>query len=135
MDGEEAEPDPIAMAHADGSDAHSLETRGPVVLAVTIAMLACSTVVVTLRLISRSCIVRKVGWDDHFIILAWLIAFGMSVAICYGTSVGLGRHEVDIPAAWVDELRRSEYVFSVLYVSAAVPRDFEQSLSVLRTQP
>ena len=45
------------------------------------------------------------------------LAFGTSFAICYGTSVGLGRHEVDVPAQWDAALRKSEYAFSVLYVS------------------
>lgn len=48
-------------------------------------------------------------------ILAWCLAFGTSFAICYGTSVGLGRHEVDVPAQWDAALRKSEYAFSVLY--------------------
>lgn len=84
-------------------------------LAVTTAMLVCSTVFVVLRLISRIGIVRRLGWDDHFMILAWCLAFGTSFAICYGTSVGLGRHEVDVPAQWDAALRKSEYAFSVLY--------------------
>jgi hypothetical protein len=42
------------------------------VLAVTAAMLVCSTVFVVLRLISRIGIVRRLGWDDHFMILAWV---------------------------------------------------------------
>lgn len=84
-------------------------------LAVTAAMLVCSTVFVVLRLISRIGIVRRLGWDDHFMILAWCLAFGTSFAICYGTSVGLGRHEVDVPAQWDAALRKSEYAFSVLY--------------------
>ena len=41
-------------------------------LAVTAAMLVCSTVFVVLRLISRIGIVRRLGWDDHFMILAWV---------------------------------------------------------------
>ncbi|KAF2840737.1 MFS monosaccharide transporter-like protein [Patellaria atrata CBS 101060] len=91
------------------------ESRQDVVLAVTIAFLACSTVFVTLRLISRFAIVRKVNWDDYFMIFAWLISFGLSFAICYGTSKGLGRHQYDVPHEWNAALRRSEYTFSVLY--------------------
>ena len=41
-------------------------------LAVTTAMLVCSTVFVVLRLISRIGIVRRLGWDDRFMILAWV---------------------------------------------------------------
>ena len=46
--------------------------RGPVVLAVTIAFLCASTAFVVLRLISRIGVVKRVAWDDHFIVLAWV---------------------------------------------------------------
>ncbi|KAF2490913.1 MFS general substrate transporter [Lophium mytilinum] len=102
------------MANETSGD-HHVVSRGPVVLGVTTATIVCATVFVVLRLISRIGIVRRVGWDDHFIILAWVLAFGTSFSICYGTSVGLGRHEVDVPADWDPILTRMEYVFSVLY--------------------
>jgi len=44
------------------------------------------------------------------------IAFGLSFSIDYGTSKGLGRHDVDIPDSWLPVLHRSEYVFTILYV-------------------
>ena len=45
-----------------------------------------------------------------------LIAFGFSFSICFGTSVGLGRHEIYVQASQRDSLKKAEYVFSVLYV-------------------
>lgn len=48
------------------------ENRGPVVLAVTIALLCVSTVFVVLRLISRLGVVKRVSADDYFIVLAWV---------------------------------------------------------------
>ena len=53
----------------------SIQNRGPVVLAVTIALLATSTAVVSLRLVSRIGIVRKVSLDDYLIVLAWVCWF------------------------------------------------------------
>ena len=52
--------------------ASQFENRGPVVLAVTIAVLCVSTTFVILRLISRIGVVKKVTPDDYFIILAWV---------------------------------------------------------------
>lgn len=49
-----------------------IENRGPVVLAVTTALLAVSTMFVALRLVSRAGVVRKVSQDDYFIVLAWV---------------------------------------------------------------
>ncbi|GAW25682.1 putative l-fucose permease [Rosellinia necatrix] len=90
--------------------------RGPAVFAVTTGTLVLATVFVTARLACRTFIVRQVTWDDYFIIIAWALAFGLSFAIDYGTSKGLGRHDANIKAEDWDALRRSEYTFTVLYV-------------------
>ncbi|KAI0108471.1 MFS general substrate transporter [Daldinia grandis] len=89
--------------------------RGPAVFAVTTATLALTSCIVAARLLCRIRIVRRVTWDDYFIVIAWIIAFALSFAIDLGASKGLGRHDEDIPAGNWDALRRSEYAFSVLY--------------------
>lgn len=48
------------------------QNRGPTVLTVTIVMLCLSTVFVTLRLISRIGVVKRVSMDDYAIIIAWV---------------------------------------------------------------
>lgn len=102
------------MAMNDSNDGFS--TRGPVVLGVSAATLAICSLFVGLRLISRFAVVRKPGWDDYTMILAWLLAFGASFSICYGTSKGLGRRQEDIPTDWLRPMKQSSYAFSVLYV-------------------
>ena len=52
--------------------AESDENRGPAVLAVTTAVWVVATLFVALRLISRAGVVKRVTWDDYFIILAWV---------------------------------------------------------------
>jgi hypothetical protein len=54
------------------NDAGDFPNRAPAVLAVTVIFIVCSTVFVALRLVSRGAIVRKVGLDDYFIVLAWV---------------------------------------------------------------
>jgi len=57
----------------DTSDAERLaQNRGPTVLAVTAAMIILATIFVFFRFVSRIGIVRKVTWDDYFILLAWV---------------------------------------------------------------
>src|SRR4051812_36884857 len=102
------------MSTSDGDGDY--ESRGPIVLAVSIAMIVCSTVFLTARLASRIGIVKKIGWDDYFMTLAWVLAFGLSFAICYGVKYGLGEHEANIPDSQDPPLRKLEYVFTVLYV-------------------
>ena len=48
------------------------QDRGPTVLAVVIALLCVSTVVIVLRLISRMGVVKRVSNDDYAIIIAWV---------------------------------------------------------------
>lgn len=48
------------------------QNRGPTVLAVTAAMIVLATIFVFFRLVSRIGIVKKVTWDDYFILLAWV---------------------------------------------------------------
>jgi len=60
--------------------------------------------------------VRQVGLDDYFIIAAWFLAFGLCFSIDFATKNGLGRHDDNIDPSNYDNLRKSEYVFSILYV-------------------
>jgi hypothetical protein len=99
------------------TDSHGdFSTRGPVVMGVSAATLAICSLFVGLRLISRFAVVRKPGWDDYTMILAWLLAFGASFSIIYGATKGLGRRQYDIPEEWLRPMKQSSYVFSVLYV-------------------
>jgi hypothetical protein len=102
------------MATTDPND--DFLSRGPVVMGVSAATLALCSLFVGMRLISRFMVVRKPGWDDFAMILAWMIAFGATFAVCYGTTKGLGRRQEDIPTGWLQPMKKASYVFSVLYV-------------------
>lgn len=104
-------------------------TRGPVVLGVSAATLALCSVFVALRLISRFLVVRRPGWDDYTMLLAWIIAFGASFSLCYGATKGLGRRQENIPLEWLGAMKKSSYTFSVLYVRT---QHCIQTCSVLR---
>ncbi|KAJ4302349.1 hypothetical protein N0V88_002493 [Collariella sp. IMI 366227] len=96
-------------------DGGPLPDRGPAVFAVTTATLALATLFVAARMVSRAAIVRRTGWDDYVMVLAWLIAVFLSLSIDLGVKRGLGRHDKDIPPEKSAGLRMSEYVFSILY--------------------
>jgi hypothetical protein len=103
------------MSTTDGGTGY-IADRGPSVFAVTVATLALGTIFVAARIYTRLAIVRQFTWDDWFIILAWLLAFGVTLTIDIGTKYGLGRHDQDIANDHWGTLRHCEYVFSVLYV-------------------
>jgi fucose permease len=94
------------------------EGRSQVVFVVTIAVLLLATVFVSLRMVSRAVIVKKIAIDDYLIVVAWAIALGLSISICFGCRYGLGRHESDIPQSWQSTLLKSQYAFEVMYQPA-----------------
>lgn len=95
--------------------ASSKETHSEGALVVTTATFALATVFVVARLASRFWIVKNKTLDDWFIVLAWLLAFGLAFSIDYGTSKGLGKHDSDIPISDLPALYKSEYAFTILY--------------------
>ncbi|KAK5127659.1 hypothetical protein LTR85_007000 [Meristemomyces frigidus] len=103
---------------ATETDHGYFQGRSEAVLAVTIIMVVLSTIFVSLRMVSRAAIVKKLSVDDYIMMLAWAIAFGLSFSICYGSAWGLGRHETDVPADWQPTLRKADYAFTVLYQPA-----------------
>ncbi|KAH8591276.1 major facilitator superfamily domain-containing protein [Bisporella sp. PMI_857] len=90
-------------------------SRGKAVFIVTTVTFILATIFVASRLISRFFILRHKTGDDWLMIVAWVIAFGLSFAIDYGAFRGLGRHDADIPQEWLPALRQSEYAFTILY--------------------
>ncbi|OHE95344.1 fucose permease [Colletotrichum orchidophilum] len=102
------------MSSADAAD-DSIPDRGPAVFAVTAATFVLASVMVAARLFCRRWIVRNVSWDDKIMFFAWMIAFGLSFTICFGTRKGLGRFDENIPSGHWNSLRECEYVFSILY--------------------
>ncbi|KAF5023841.1 hypothetical protein F66182_4099 [Fusarium sp. NRRL 66182] len=103
------------MSDSASTDDGGIPDRGPVVFAVTTATLVLATIFVAARMVSRTFIVRNITWDDRVMMLAWLFAFFLSFTICFGVHNGLGRHDVNIHDHNVPALRRSQYVFSILY--------------------
>ncbi|CZT52783.1 related to L-fucose permease [Rhynchosporium secalis] len=93
----------------------TMPSRGRTVFVVTTITFVLASFFVIARLISRFGVLKHRTADDWVMILAWLLAFGLSFAIDFGTARGLGRHDVDIPESWNRSLRGSEYAFTILY--------------------
>ncbi len=67
-------------------------------------MLCLATVFLGMRLISKLWLVNKPTWDDLVVCIAWVFAVGLSTSIMYGSTVGLGKRDVDILHEWVKPL-------------------------------
>ncbi|KAK3897264.1 hypothetical protein C8A05DRAFT_39188, partial [Staphylotrichum tortipilum] len=109
------DPERSLWTARDTMDNPNPDDRGPDVFAVTTAMISLATLFVAARAVSRVSIVRRTGWDDYTMLLAWLIAVFLSLSIIFGTMYGLGRRDKDLDPEKQAGLRMSEYVFSVLY--------------------
>jgi putative heme degradation protein len=57
-----------------------------------------------MRLISKLWLVRRPTWDDLVVCFAWVFAVGMSSSIMYGSTVGLGKVDAEIPSEWLTPL-------------------------------
>lgn len=93
-----------------------LPNRGPAVEAAALVTLGIATLFVVCRLVTRLGLARRPRWDDFMIVVGWLLALGVALSIVVGVENGLGRHDADIPHSSLDNLRKCEYAFSVLYV-------------------
>ncbi|KAL4898868.1 hypothetical protein BDW74DRAFT_189871 [Aspergillus multicolor] len=78
------------MAEADVDD------RGWVLYAVSWPLFGLAFLIIALRLWVRTRIVRSVGWDDAFIILAFICAFINTVLVTVSVEHGTGRHASDL---------------------------------------
>lgn len=101
------------------NDVHGdLEGRSGAVLAVTVCMAGLATLFVFFRILSRAAIVKHISPDDYIMIVAWIIALGLSATLCYACAWGLGRKEADVPPSWEWNLKKADYAFTILYQPA-----------------
>ncbi|KAH8898089.1 hypothetical protein GQ53DRAFT_678044, partial [Thozetella sp. PMI_491] len=68
------------------------ETRVPILVGVSIAFLAFSSIMVLLRLYTRFFVVRSAGADDYTIVFAQVLNIGVAVTTILQANYGLGRH-------------------------------------------
>ena len=103
------------MSLSSGQDGRSRA----VFISVTVTFILAS-IFVALRLTSRFAIVHYHGWDDICILLGWIFAFGMSFALDFGASRGLGLNQVDISPTRDMPLLVTEYVTVILFNPALI---------------
>jgi hypothetical protein len=54
-----------------------------------------------MRLTSKLWLVKKATWDDLVVFFAWILAVGLSTAIMFGATVGLGKVDAQILPEWI----------------------------------
>lgn len=72
---------------------NDFQGRAAPVLAVSVALIVLASIFVFFRMVSRGAIVKKIALDDYFMMIAWCIAFGLTMSVIWGTRYGLGRHQ------------------------------------------
>ncbi|KAL5594391.1 hypothetical protein BROUX41_001326 [Berkeleyomyces rouxiae] len=89
--------------------------RGPQVFRTVLATAILATLFFAARMYCRIFIIRNFTIDDRFLLVAWVVAIGLSCDIMIGASAGIGRHDGDISDQQVVVIRKTEYTFTVLY--------------------
>ncbi|KAG7406796.1 L-fucose-proton symporter [Fusarium oxysporum f. sp. raphani] len=78
---------------------------------VTVTFLVASVFAVG-RVIGRFGIVKRHGWDDYVFIAAWILAFGLSFTVGFGTSMDFGDGDGDTTRL------RTQYTAMVMFIPA-----------------
>ncbi|KAF2431911.1 hypothetical protein EJ08DRAFT_696058 [Tothia fuscella] len=96
------------------------ETRGNSLIIVNGVFLGLMTVGVILRIFTRTVVRRWFGWDDVFIILAYLFTIGLNIAIDIGVNKsGWNRHVYDIPIASIGPSLKLAFWAKLLFANAS----------------
>ncbi|PKY08615.1 hypothetical protein P168DRAFT_314687 [Aspergillus campestris IBT 28561] len=74
------------------------ETRGPEVNIVGWVFTGVAIVAVFLRLYARVKIVKRVGWDDFFIVFSLILSIVATAMVSYSVTLGFGRHTAAVVA-------------------------------------
>ncbi|KAJ6260323.1 hypothetical protein Dda_4548 [Drechslerella dactyloides] len=91
------------------------DDHGPTVSATTIVFLVLAFVSVTLRVIARGFIARRMRIDDYMILVAFALSFGMCLSIVLGITYGFGRHSNTIPYGMALQKQKYQYAFTLLF--------------------
>ncbi|KAF3922214.1 hypothetical protein ABW21_db0209073 [Orbilia brochopaga] len=91
------------------------DDHGPTVSATTIVFLVLAFVSVTLRVIARGFIARKMRIDDYLVLVAFALSFGMCLSIVLGVAYGFGRHSNTIPYGMALQKQKYQYAFTLLF--------------------
>ncbi|KAL5603912.1 hypothetical protein FOVSG1_006662 [Fusarium oxysporum f. sp. vasinfectum] len=70
------------------------------------------------RVIGRFGIVKRHGWDDYTFIVAWILAFGLSFTVDFGTSKGFGLYADDTSRHAGTALLRTQYTAIIMFIPA-----------------
>lgn len=90
---------------------------------VNVILSSLATLVVALRVFTRSRILRSVGVDDWLIMLGMLLAWILAVWSSIGAAWGLGRHIWDVPKEsreGAGKVRASQGLSKLVYTSPAI---------------
>ncbi|KAJ0164648.1 hypothetical protein CTA2_527 [Colletotrichum tanaceti] len=94
------------------------QTRGPLMVGVTIFVLSIAFLAVSLRIYVRGFLIRQIGMDDWAAIVAFLLVFGCGFAVAWNVNNGLGRHVYFLTPEEINNYMRTFYVTIVFYNTA-----------------
>ncbi|KAF2639601.1 hypothetical protein P280DRAFT_519008 [Massarina eburnea CBS 473.64] len=87
------------------------ESQGPTVISIAIVFAAITAVVLVSRIFARVCIVKRVGFDDIFIVIACGLSWAFCVVTVLAVNDGLGAHIENVTSRGIENMVR--YSFNV----------------------
>ncbi|KAF9872313.1 hypothetical protein CkaCkLH20_10140 [Colletotrichum karsti] len=92
-----------------------LVNKTSTILGVAISFQVISWLAVALRMYTRARMVRSLGWDDLFVVLALFSTTTGTVGTCVATKYGLGKHLVALSRSDVQNYLRTFYIANASY--------------------
>ncbi|CAK7199777.1 hypothetical protein SEUCBS139899_002460 [Sporothrix eucalyptigena] len=103
-------------SHVPGADpALDAQTRVPILIGTAIAFSIATSLVVILRMYTRQAIVRSLGIDDYTMLIAAILAIGVTISTILQAENGLGRHAWLVTDAETMVQLKSLFAGEVLY--------------------
>ncbi|KAA8912984.1 hypothetical protein FN846DRAFT_202162 [Sphaerosporella brunnea] len=87
-------PSILPRSTADGLPHDDLSPR---LMITAIVLCSLALLVVSCRIYGRTLIMRILGWDDYFMIVAALAALAQAICTCINAHAGSGKHVWDVP--------------------------------------
>ncbi|KAL3452753.1 hypothetical protein BJX65DRAFT_319464 [Aspergillus insuetus] len=94
----------------------AFKSRSRILLAVSWPLCALSTLLVTLRILVRTHLLRSFGWDDTSILLALLCAILNTILVTISAHHGTGRHAADLAAYQVTQSTKYNWLSQGFHV-------------------
>jgi len=111
------------------------DDQGTKILVTTWTLTSFSAIFLAARLACKLKTKRRLWWDDHVLVLSWLMMVISIILVSLSVSKGLGKHVQDVPLENMSELGLMGNLTGTFSILAAVWSKTSFALTLLRLMP